>query len=142
MLGHDPCASAEDPPCHQGTDQGVSNAYPGGRNTVFPTELSCVSYENNRGEIGGAVRECREPGTDGAAAQYESVDIGGSLPALETDANHDGKEHQKHQYFDNHLSFLLSSGYSFVRCVHAGLDRFGWFSALKFNTLKCNAPTI
>jgi hypothetical protein len=40
------------------------------------------------------------------------------------------------------LSFLLRSGYSFVRCVHAGLDRFGWFSTLKFNTLKCNAPTI
>ena len=99
---------------HQGTDQSVSNAYPGCRNTVFPTELSCVSYENNRREIGGAVRECCEPGTDRAAAQYESVDIGGSLSAIETD---DGKEQQKHQYFDNHLSFLLSSGYSFVRCA-------------------------
>ena len=107
MLGHDPCASAQDPPGHQGTDQGVADSDPGCRNTVFPTELSGVTYENNRREIGGAVRKCCEPGTDGAAAQDESVDIGGSLPAIETDAHHNGKEQQKHQYFDNHLSFLL-----------------------------------
>ena len=46
MLRHDPCASAEDPPCQEGADQRVADSGPCGGDAVFPTELTCVPDED------------------------------------------------------------------------------------------------
>jgi hypothetical protein len=108
MLGHDPGASSEYAPCEHGTEQCISDTDPGRSDTVFPTELSGVTDKDNGGKVAGTVSKSGKPGTYASAAEYEAVDIGGVLAAVETYADHHAEKEYKHHDLDNH--FFKSSG--------------------------------
>ena len=108
MLGHDTGASSEHTPCEHGTEKRIADTDPGGCDTVFPSELSGISYEDNSGKITGTVSKGGKPGAYAPAAEYEAVDIGGILAAVETYADHHTEKDYKHQNLDYH--FLSPSG--------------------------------
>ena len=100
MLRHNPGTPSEDHPGHQRTDQGVADTHPGGGNTKLPAELSGIADKNNSGEIGSAVSECGQPGAYAPSAEHKAVHVGGMLPAVETDIDHDAEENQQHTEFE------------------------------------------
>jgi len=102
MLGHDPGAAAQHHPGQQGAKHRVADARPGGGDAVLPAKLSGVAHKDHGGEIGGAVGKGGEPGTHGAPAQHEAVDVGGVLTAVQANAHHNPEEHQQHNNFDCH----------------------------------------
>ena len=102
MLRHDPCPASQDDPCHQGADDGVSDSCPGRRDAVLPSELTCVTDEDNCGKIGGSVCESCEPGSDRPAAEDKPVNIRGMPSAVHADPYHNRKEHRQHHNFNSH----------------------------------------
>ena len=100
MLCHDSCSSAQYDPCEQRTDDCVSDTDPCGSNTVFPTELSCVSDEYNSREIRCSVTESREPGAGGPAAQNESLNAVCLLTGHYTDDDHHCEEYDQEDDLD------------------------------------------
>ena len=100
VLGHNAGASAQNHPCQQRADQGVADADPGGRDAELPAELSRVADKDNRGKVGGAVGERRQPRTDASAAQHKAVDVGGVLAAVNAHADHDAEEQHQHDDFN------------------------------------------
>ena len=92
VLRHELGALAEDNPRQQRTDDGIADTNPGRRQTIFPTKLSGIAYEDHCREITRSEGESREPGAYGASAQYKSIDTAGLLAGIETHANHHGQE--------------------------------------------------
>ena len=91
-LGHDACAASQDGPGEERSDKGVAEADPGGGHTEAPSELTCVTDEDNGGEIRGSEGEGCEPWSHGASAENEAVDIRRVPAAVEADAQHNSKE--------------------------------------------------
>jgi len=75
-------------------DNKPSYFHPGGRNTEFPSELSRVSHENNRGKVGSSESECSEPGSYRPSSQNETINVSGILSAGKTDKKHKCKKYQ------------------------------------------------
>ena len=93
-------AGTQYPPGHQGTQDGVADTRPECGDTVLPSELARIAYENHRGEITGAIRERRHPRTDVAAAQDETVNARGGAAAVEAYADRNAEEDQNQTNLD------------------------------------------
>ena len=52
---------------------------------------------------------CIRDRSDRPPTQHKAADIGGVFPAIQTDAHHDGEEHQQHTQLDTHFEPVLSS---------------------------------
>ena len=116
MLGHNPGAAAQHHPGQQGAKHRVADARPGGGDTILPAKLPGVAHKDHGGEIGGTVGEGGEPGAHRAPAQYEAVDVGGVLAAVQADAHHYPEEHQQHNQFDCHCETVLSCAITLTLC--------------------------
>ena len=92
MLRHQAGAPAQDPPGQQRADEGVAETDPGGGQTILPAELAGVSDEDDRRKLRGAECESREPGTDIAASQDETLYVRSGPAAIDADTDHHGKE--------------------------------------------------
>ena len=64
VLRHDARAASQHGPREERADERVADAGPGRGNAVPPAELAGVAHEHHGGEVGGPVRERREPGAD------------------------------------------------------------------------------
>ena len=95
MTGHDTGTAAEDFPSKKRSDESVSESDPGGCKTELPSELSGVSDEDNRREVGSTEGESRQPRTYVTSAEYKSVYVGGMLSAAEADEDHQCEEAYK-----------------------------------------------
>ena len=95
MLCHESCASAEDDPCEKRADNGVSDTDPSRGDTELPAKLTCVADEDNGREVGCAVCEGGEPGTDTATAEDKSVYVLGRVSGTNADVDHYRKENDE-----------------------------------------------
>ena len=112
MLRHDAGSSAQNDPGQERSQDGIADSCPGGRDAVFPSELSRVAYKYNSGEIGCTVRESCQPGTDRTSAQDKTVYICGILSAIKSDPDHDCEKDDQHHYLDYHNNILPAVKFS------------------------------
>ena len=106
MLSHNSRTSAQNGPSKKRAYKRVAESYPSGGKTEVPTKLSGITYENNRGKIRSSESESGKPRAYGASAQYESVNIGSVLPAVQADTDHHCKKYDQQL----HKPYLLHSG--------------------------------
>ena len=102
VLGHLLGAAAQQYPGEQGADEGVADAYPGGRQTVFPAKLSGIAHKDDCRKITGAVGEGGEPGTYRTAAEHKTFHTVGLLARVDADAYCHGQENYRKEYLDKH----------------------------------------
>ena len=92
MLRHNAGAPTEDHPRQEGTDKGVAQTDPGGRQAEFPAKLPCITDEDDSGEIRGAIGKGGQPRADRTPAQDKAVDVGRIFAAIKTNTDHHGKK--------------------------------------------------
>lgn len=107
MTGHDPGPSSQQHPGQQGADKSVPQPDPGGRDAELPAELTGITDEDHRREIGGSIGKRRQPGAHVPPAQHKSVDVRGVFPAVNAYRDHHAKEQKQHCDLDNHNSSPL-----------------------------------
>ena len=107
MLRHDAGAPAEDRPGQERAQQRVSDAGPGRRDAVAPSELARVTHEHDRGKVRSTERKCGEPGAHGTSAENEAVHVCGMAPAVDADRDHHHEENDQKREFESHNSYLL-----------------------------------
>ena len=103
VLRHEFGAATEDNPCQKRTNHGVANAYPCGRQTILPAELTGITDEDNGREIAGAKGKGRKPGTYGTTAKDETVNRSGLLVGIDSHANHHGQKDDGQENFNKHI---------------------------------------
>ena len=96
MSRHDTRATAQNLPCKERADKGISETDPGRGKTEVPTELSGITDEDNGREVGSTEGEGRQPRADVASAEHETVYVGGMLSAAEADEDHQCEEAYQH----------------------------------------------
>ena len=91
LLGHLSGAVGKQQPGQKAAQDGVADADPDGADADVPAMLTCVTNENNRREIGGAICEGRCPCADVSAADQEAVQSLGLAEADAADQDHDSR---------------------------------------------------
>lgn len=82
--------------------QCIPDSDPGGSNSVFPPELSGISYENNCRKVRSSVGKGCKPRTDTPSSKYKSIYICCMLSAIKANCQHHPEKNYQHQYFNGH----------------------------------------
>ena len=91
-LGHDARALREHQPGEQRADERVAERDPQRREAEAEADLAGVADEEHGAEVGRAVGEGAQPGTDVAAPEEELVHGPGAFAAVDAHPDHDGHE--------------------------------------------------
>ena len=108
VLRHPPGPPPEDHPGQHRADQDVAQRDPEHVQPESPAQLAREADEEHRGEVGGAVGEGGDPGTDAAPAEEEIVQGAGPAHPPDPDPDHQDQEHRQ-QYDRKHGRLLPST---------------------------------